>query len=1762
MGNVIYLQYVTGKGVVSPTFYTLTDSEGRFSFDLSQSITGPAGAPEFDLTDSNVRVRVWGENPDESKYSVVMAGDMKSGKYSTRLDRVQESWNFTAGPAGSRVSNGRFVLEEKPNLVGWLAKPQDQWTVATDGQTGEPTVDGLFNDYGQYGAIGSVVSASRVWWENNENAGGLPDYYGYNINKGDRGANGMKVVASYLNDEVARQIDAWKDANKGFTVEQERAAQERIIKEYVAEHGEGSHIAETVVAPAKADGQFYIPFKGLYGDTRYKENQTAQVSNKLAPGEFGTLAPTYVPEEGGSRYAAFSSLAINQSKKRHVNTDYMYVYPLVEGYGVRMSSFPVNMFQDVRSTGSPKVDPGVTINGVDFPIITAQPIFDIPEYNSYDNKGRAGSKVTTKTAGLIPNADYAIRWYATDPSGKQVELEDKICKVKSDNTGALPSCDFEAPKDLDETTVYTAAVVAVDPVSGEVDNTWMMADSFTAVVPEKLPLGSVGTAYGENNPAQHFEKLPDNKVEGTEPVYRAEGLPEGLSIDPATGKISGTPTKPGTSEVIVTREVEVKVSKTNDQGQKEETTVTQKEQVVTQLVVTDTPLADGTVGQPYEQEVKPEGFPVKSEENPNGYTIKDGSLNVEGLPEGLTFDPATGKITGTPTAKTPEGENAPSEKNPNVKVTYTLVDKKGNETQVTDEVPLKVVDAVPTADTVQPEYGNTLVVPGTPATATPTFKDKDGKDVAKPEGAKFELKNPDGSDYVAPEGYKVTVDPENGVVTVEAPAKPNGETAEELKVPVKVTYTDGSTDDVTAPFQLDTDGDGTPDVTDKDDDGDGIEDKDEKEKGSNPKDGNSAPTTIGDIPNQNGTVDKAIDPVKVVVTDAPTGSTVEVTGLPEGVTYNPETGEITGTPTKPGTSEVKVVVKDKDGKPVIGADGKPVEKTFTFTVADKPVDGPKIVGGKQTDEVPADGNPKKLDDKISGPTDGLTGEVKDKDGNPIPGSKVEITPDGEIKVTVPEGTDPQDGKVTIKDKDGKDLGDIDIKITDKAPETKIVPGTQTDEVPADGNPKTLDDKISGPTDGLTGEVKDKDGNPIPGSKVEITPDGEIKVTVPEGTDPQDGKVTIKDKDGKDLGDIDIKITDKAPETKIVPGTQTDEVPADGNPKTLDDKISGPTDGLTGEVKDKDGNPIPGSKVEITPNGEVKVTVPQGTNPQDGKVTIKDKDGRDLGDIDIKITDNTAPSIDNVKSNDKKITGTGDRPNEDITVTFPDGTEAKTKTDENNKFEVPVPADKPLYAGGTVKAKDSNGNESERTVGVTDADTHKPSYGVENTRTGVKVGENADTPNPFATPAPVKDVKVDTPAGAKYWSFTPKADLSGIINGQAPTAENLKAEYTTEADKIGKSWDKFVEIFTPIAKPETKVDFTFEDDSTNSANAKWDLLGKDGKSILDPNGDADGDGTSNKDEIDNGTNPFDKGDKPSAPTTVDQGNVKPVNPTDDKQGTGVIVNNPDKDTKVTAKDEDGKTVPAVINPETGEIEVTPGADVDGPITVIVEDPELPGGKVEIEVPVNGHEKGRDDNKKPAGSSEGIDVQKCVATGLGLGIPFLALVPLALGQELNIPGAKEMNARISQQIQDANTALQQRAGIFNPQLAQWVDNLNNTLKSPQVQRGLRLAGLLAYGLVAGLTIADQCMPAEKQSSQKTDLFGSLSSKKDQPKDNASSKKDQPNANGSSKEAPATEAPATDAPTAEENTPNAEQPTDEAVQPEASATDTTADATGEEA
>lgn len=86
----------------------------------------------------------------------------------------------------------------------------------------------------------------------------------------------------------------------------------------------------------------------------------------------------------------------------------------------------------------------------------------------------------------------------------------------------------------------------------------------------------------------------------------------------------------------------------------------------------------------------------------------------------------------------------------------------------------------------------------------------------------------------------------------------------------------------------------------------------------------------------------------------------------------------------------------------------------------------------------------------------------------------------------------------------------------------------------------------------------------------------------------------------------------------------------------------------------------------------------------------------------------------------------------------------------------------------------------------------------------------------------------------------------------------------------------------------------------------------------------------------------------------------VDPTDEVQGTGIFVLNRDPN-NISAKDEDGNGVKVSRNPNTGEIMVKPGTNVDGPITVVIEDGDLPNGFRQFTVAVTGHSKGGDDNK---------------------------------------------------------------------------------------------------------------------------------------------------------------------------------------------------------
>ncbi len=119
-----------------------------------------------------------------------------------------------------------------------------------------------------------------------------------------------------------------------------------------------------------------------------------------------------------------------------------------------------------------------------------------------------------------------------------------------------------------------------------------------------------------------------------------------------------------------------------------------------------------------------------------------------------------------------------------------------------------------------------------------TIKDGDPiKDmpVTKGDKDKIDLKGPDG----------LTYDEDKGVITGTPTIDDWGKDEEQrtLTGTVTVTYPDGSTEDkeFTITVQRDTDGDGTPDVTDPDDDNDGFTDDQENQAGTDPKDPNSKP---------------------------------------------------------------------------------------------------------------------------------------------------------------------------------------------------------------------------------------------------------------------------------------------------------------------------------------------------------------------------------------------------------------------------------------------------------------------------------------------------------------------------------------------------------------------------------------------------------------------------------------------------------------------------------------------------------------------------------------------------------------------------------------------------------------------------------------------------------------------------------------------------------------------------------------------------------
>ena len=1213
-GVKVYAQWIDynnkkQRGAVSPIYTAQSKADGTYSISLPDWTDALGTVHKWEAT-AGQKLRIWADNPDpENLQLAFVEGDSVFGGQG---DRYFGTWNGTVGI--QRVVYFNISYHEREQ--DWLFLPEDQQTkdqpLTSTGTTTPPGQLLGFVWYEQRGTFGDLQATPR-----------LEGRYGDTV------VPGVKVRASYVQDEVARRFDKWAADNKGYTHEKFREAQKQIMAEYEAETGK-SAIAETAVGETGNDGMYRIQFKGLYGSS-YKSK--------------GLL----VPEDKWGKLAESSTEGTflnGQSGSKHVNYEYMYVSPVLpDGVDAQMDVTQTAMFQDtgrfpaytsIERTADSQIN-------LDFTLRQTSRGFDVLEYNTTDKPAAPGDKVETETFGLIPNTAHVIVW--TDSEGKEVHR----CEANSDNLGVIPSCDFQVSEDLAEDTVYTATVYNASD-----ESTPLMADSFLAyVAPEyketEVKVGEEATAERPVNkngtavPASaKFAAATAEEVENA-PEFQKAGLPEDAAPQEwVTVNEDGTLTiKPGADVKPGTYNVPVKVTyedgttkvinapiKVNDAdapadqpdwsddkgkpGDKVEIPNTGGDVPEGTTVETDGPGTaeideDGNLVVDIDENANPGDEIVVVVKDEDGEVIDEVTVTVEDpgasadqpdweddsgkpgdkveipntggdVPEGTTVEtdgPGTAEIDEDGNLVVDIDENA----NPGDEIVVVVKDEDG---EVIDEVTVTVEEpGDKNADTYEPEYEDGSGNPGEDVTVpAPEFKDKDGEPTDAPDGTKFEL----GED--APSG--VTIDENTGEITVTIPE--DAEPGTKIEVPVVVTYPDGSTDEVTVTVTVEDPNADTPGASDPQK----YPEDTEVEQG-----GSEKITPITEVPE--GHTPKLVDqdgnPAdKVVVEDENGKITVEID----------EDGVITVTPDEnatPGDYKIPVVNVDENGDPIEGTDQQvPVKVTEKGGDQDDEGDNtgddavkytPTWKNAKTKPAVPVD-VPNERPDQLP---EGSTVEAgSDK------GWTVTTAPDGTITVTPPADAqhgDKSEITVTVTYPDGsQDQETFTVTVeTDPSWEDGKTTPDEPIEIPNDGGPVKPDTTV---------EVTDGPGT------VEIDDNGNITVTPTDEAEPGDTVVVeVKDPEGNVIDTITVEITEDE-KTPTDPndepkGNQADDVTPDWENETV-------KPGGSVEVPNK-GDKLPdGSTIEtevsedgwtvevISENGDLKVTPPEGAKHGD-KVTV-------------------------------------------------------------------------------------------------------------------------------------------------------------------------------------------------------------------------------------------------------------------------------------------------------------------------------------------------------------------------------------------------------------------------------------------------------------------------------------------------------------------------------------------------------------------------------
>jgi hypothetical protein len=231
----------------------------------------------------------------------------------------------------------------------------------------------------------------------------------------------------------------------------------------------------------------------------------------------------------------------------------------------------------------------------------------------------AGSWSNTSNSGTFTRlpARYRYQWKL---NGTAVSGADRSnYTAAAADAGKVPTCDVtvsNAAGSVTVTTVYNTAIAA--------------ASSALAIAGTPVNSATVNQAYAG---------FTATATGGTTPYtysVASGSLPSGITLNPSTGAVSGTPTATGTFSGIVIRVTDSAATPATADLAAFSITVSA---AVQQLAISGTPEA-ATSGQAY-------SFTPTATGGTGSYTF---SLVSGSLPSGLSFSTSNGAITGTPTA--------------------------------------------------------------------------------------------------------------------------------------------------------------------------------------------------------------------------------------------------------------------------------------------------------------------------------------------------------------------------------------------------------------------------------------------------------------------------------------------------------------------------------------------------------------------------------------------------------------------------------------------------------------------------------------------------------------------------------------------------------------------------------------------------------------------------------------------------------------------------------------------------------------------------------------------------------------------------------------------------------------------------------------------------------------------------------------------------------------------------------------------------------